>query len=49
MLSLGHVVISNLVVANLSMHSPPGMILLYLAVPCYNIKGAFAWDCTSRV
>ena len=31
MLSLGHIVISDLVIANLFMHSLPGMILLYLA------------------
>ena len=31
MLSLGHILISNLVVANLLMYSLPGMILLYLA------------------
>ena len=31
MLSLGHVLISDLVVADLFMHSLPGMILLYLA------------------
>ena len=33
MVSLGHILISNLVVANLLMYSLPGMILLYLAVP----------------
>ena len=31
MLSLGHILISDLVVADLFMHSLPGMILLYLA------------------
>ena len=36
MLSLGRVLISDLVVANLLMHSLPGMILLYLAVPILN-------------
>ena len=33
MVSLGHILISNLVVANLLMYSLPGMILLYLAMP----------------
>ena len=33
MLSLGHVVISDLVVADLFMHSLSGMSLLYLAMP----------------
>ena len=33
MLSLGRILILNLVVANLLMHSLPGMILLYLAAP----------------
>ena len=33
MLSLGHILISDLVVTNLFMHSLPGMILLYLATP----------------
>ena len=33
MLSLGRILISNLVVANLLMYSLPGMILLYLAAP----------------
>ena len=35
MLSLGRILISNLVVANLLMYSLPGMILLYLAAPFY--------------
>ena len=33
MLSLGRILISDLVVTNLLMCSPPGMILLYLATP----------------
>ena len=33
MLSLGRILISDLVVANLLMYSLPGMILLYLATP----------------
>ena len=33
MLSLGRILILNLVVANLLMYSLPGMILLYLAMP----------------
>ena len=33
MLSLGRILISNLVVTNLPMYSLPGMILLYLATP----------------
>ena len=33
MLSLGRILISDLVVANLLMYSLPGMILLYLAAP----------------
>ena len=33
MLSLGRILISDLVVANLLMYSLPGMILLYLAMP----------------
>ena len=40
MLSLGRILISNLVVANLLMYSLPGMILLYLAAPFYT-KGVF--------
>ena len=32
-----------IVVANLFMHSLPGMIILYLAEPFYT-KGVFAWD-----
>ena len=32
-LSLGRILISDLVVTNLLMYSLPGMILLYLAVP----------------
>ena len=40
-LSLGHIVISYLVVADLFMYSLPGMILLYLAVPFYT-EGVFA-------
>ena len=43
MLSLGCILISDLVVANLFMHSLPGMILLYLAALFYS-KGVFAWD-----
>ena len=35
MLSLGRILISNLVVANLLMYSLPGMILLYLAMPFF--------------
>ena len=35
MLSLGRILISNLVVANLLMYSLPGMILLYLATPFF--------------
>ena len=38
MLSLGRILISNLVVANLLMYSFPGMILLYLAVPFLHQK-----------
>ena len=37
------ILISDLVVANLFMHSLPGMILLYLAMSFYT-KGVFAWD-----
>ena len=35
MLSLGHILISDLLVANLFMHSLSGMILLYLATPLF--------------
>ena len=35
MLNLGHILISDLVIANLFMHSLPGMILLYFATPFY--------------
>ena len=35
MLSLGRILISDLVVANLLMYSLPGMILLYLAAPFF--------------
>ena len=35
MLGLGHILISDLVVANLLMYSLPGMILLYLAAPFF--------------
>ena len=38
MLSLGRIVISDLVVADLFMHSLPGMILLYLAVSFFTLK-----------
>ena len=45
MLSLaGRILISDLVVANLFIHSLPGMIqLLALAAPFYT-EGVFAWD-----
>ena len=43
MLSLGHILISDLLVANLLMYLLPGMILLYLAAPFYT-EGVFAWD-----
>ena len=33
MLSFGHILISNLVVVNLFMHTLPGVTLLYLAMP----------------
>ena len=36
MLSLGHTVMSDLVVTNLFMHSHSSMILLYLATPFLN-------------
>ena len=38
MLGLGHILISDLVVANLLMHSLRGMILLYLATPFFTPK-----------
>ena len=38
MLSLGRIVISYLVVANVFMHSLSGMILLYLAAPFFALK-----------
>ena len=38
MLSLGCIVISDLVVADLFMHSLSGMILLYLATPFFTLK-----------
>ena len=38
MLSLGCIVISDLVVVNLFMHSLSGMILLYLAAPFFTVK-----------
>ena len=37
MLDLGHILISDLVIANLFMHTLPGMILLYLAAPFYTL------------
>ena len=37
-LSLGRILISDLVVANLLMYSLPGMILVYLAVPFFTPK-----------
>ena len=40
MLRLGCIMISHLVVANLFMHSLPGLILLYLAAPFYS-EGVF--------
>ena len=43
MLNLGCILISDLVVTNMFMHSLPGMILLYLATPFYT-KGVFARD-----
>ena len=33
MLSLGHILISDLAIANLFMYSLPGMILFYLTTP----------------
>ena len=38
MLSLGCILISDLLVANLLMYSLPGMILLYLATPFFTPK-----------
>ena len=38
MLSLGRIVISDLGVADLFMHSLSGMILLYLAAPIFTLK-----------
>ena len=38
MLSLGHILISDLVVTDLFMHSLSGMILLYLATPLFTPK-----------
>ena len=38
MLSLGRILISDLVVANLLMYSLPGMALLYLAAPLFTLK-----------
>ena len=38
MLSLGHILISDLVVANMFMHSLSGMILLYLVAPFLTLK-----------
>ena len=35
MLSLGRILISDLIVANMFMRSLSGMILLYLATPCF--------------
>ena len=35
MLGFGHILISDLVVANLLMYSLPGMILFYLAAPFF--------------
>ena len=37
-IGLGHILISDLVVANLLMYLLPGMILLYLAVPFFTPK-----------
>ena len=37
-LGLGHILMSDLVVANLLMYSLPGMILLYLVVPFFTPK-----------
>ena len=41
MVSLGHILISDLVVTNLFINSLPGMILLYLTVSFYT-SGVFA-------
>ena len=38
MLSLGRIVISDIVVADLFMHSLSGMFLLYLVVPFFTLK-----------
>ena len=38
MLSLGRIVISDLVVTDLFMHSLSGMILFYLAMPFFTLK-----------
>ena len=38
MLSLGRILISDVLVANLFMYSLPGMILLYLAMPFFTPK-----------
>ena len=38
MLSLVRIVILDLLVADLFMHSISGMILLYLAAPCFTLK-----------
>ena len=35
MLSLGHILLSDLLVTNLFVHSLPGIILVYLAAPFY--------------
>ena len=43
MLSLGRILISDLVITNLFMYSLPGMLLLHLTTPFYT-KGIFAWD-----
>ena len=42
MLSLSHIMISDLVVINLFMYSLPGMILLYLAMFVTLTDGGFA-------
>ena len=34
-LSLGHILIRDLVVASLFMYSLPSMVLFYLAIPCF--------------
>ena len=38
MLSLGHILISDLVVTNLFIHLLPGMILVYLVASCFKSK-----------